>query len=105
MKDSFKGAGETTRTGTLVGTITAKVVEVMPNGNLLLESRKDIVINNERQTLILRGMIRPDDVALDNTIVSSKVADAEVYFVGNGIVQEKQSPGWLVRMLDKAWPF
>jgi flagellar L-ring protein precursor FlgH len=105
MKDDFKGTGETTREGKLIGTITAKVVEVMPNGNLVLESRKEITINNEKQFLVLKGMIRPDDVASDNTVLSSKVADAQVYFVGKGVVHDKQSPGWLVRILDKVWPF
>ena len=105
MKNDFKGTGETNREGKLVGTITAKVVEVMPNGNLVLESRKEITINNEKQFLVLRGMIRPYDIAADNTVLSSKVADSQVYFVGNGVVQEKQSPGWLVRILDRVWPF
>lgn len=105
MQDDFKGSGATTRNGKLVGTITAKVVEVLPNGNLMLESRKELVINNEKQILILKGMARPDDIAIDNTIVSSRVADAEVYFVGDGIIQDKQKPGWLVRFLDKIWPF
>lgn len=105
MEDDFKGSGATTREGKLVGTITAKVVEVMPNGNLVIESRKDITINNERQTLVFRGMVRQDDVATDNSIVSSRVADAEIYFVGDGVIQDKQRPGWLVRILDKIWPF
>lgn len=102
---SYKGSGETNREGKLIGTITAKVVEVMPNGNLTLESRKEITINNEKQILILKGMIRPEDIEVDNTISSSKMADAEVYFVGDGIIQDKQSPGWLVRIMDKVWPF
>ena len=105
MKDDFKGTGETNREGKLVGTITAMVVEVMPNGNLVLESRKEITINNERQFLVLRGTIRPYDIASDNTVLSNRVADARVYFVGNGVVQEKQSPGWLVRIMDRVWPF
>jgi flagellar L-ring protein precursor FlgH len=105
MTDDFKGTGETTREGKLVGTITAKVVEVMPNGNLVLESRKEITINKEKQFFVLRGMVRPYDIASDNTVLSSRVADAQVYFVGKGVVQDKQSPGWLVRILDKVWPF
>lgn len=103
--DSFKGTGATKRQGNLVGTITAKVVEVMPNGNLTLESRKEITINNEKQILILKGMVRPDDIGIDNTIVSSKVADAEVFFVGDGVLQEKQRPGWLGRIVGALWPF
>jgi flagellar L-ring protein precursor FlgH len=103
--DSFKGTGATNRSGNLVGTITAKVVEVMPNGNLALESRKEITINNEKQILILKGMVRPEDISIDNTIVSSKVADSEVFFVGDGVLQEKQRPGWLSRIVGAIWPF
>lgn len=101
----FTGNGNTTRAGTLIGTITAKVVEVLPNGNLLLQSRKEITINNEKQILIVRGMVRPEDIAMDNSVSSSKIADAEVYFVGDGVVQDKQRPGWFVRILDNVWPF
>lgn len=103
--DDFKGSGTTTREGTLVGTITAKVVEVMPNNNLILEARKELTINNEKQILVLRGMIRPDDILVDNTVLSSRISDASIYFVGDGIVQDKQRPGWLVRILDNVWPF
>ncbi len=104
-ESDFKGSGETTREGKLVGTITAKVVEVMPNNNLVLEARKEITINNEKQILILKGMIRPDDIAVDNTVLSSRISDAQVFFVGDGIIQDKQYQGWLVRVLDKIWPF
>jgi len=103
--NDFQGSGATSRVGSLVGTITAKIVEVMPNNNLVLEARKELTINNEKQILVLRGMIRPDDIAVDNTILSSRVADAKVYFVGDGVVQDKQRPGWLVRGLDAVWPF
>jgi flagellar L-ring protein precursor FlgH len=105
MADDFKGSGATTRTGSLTGTITAKVVEVMPNGILAIESRKEITINNEKQILILRGMVRPDDIAVDNSVSSSRVADAEVFFVGDGVVMSKQDTGWLSKFLDKVWPF
>ncbi len=104
-KSDFTGKGDTTREGKLIGTITAKVVEVMPNGTLVLESRKDITINREKQILVLRGIIRPDDIASDNTVLSSKVADAQVYYVGDGVIQDKQGQGWLVRLLDNVWPF
>jgi flagellar L-ring protein precursor FlgH len=103
--DTFKGTGATNRSGTLLGTNTAKVVAVMPNGNLRLESKKEITINNEKQILILRGLVRPDDIAIDNTVLSSRVADAEVFFVGDGVLQEKQGPGWLGRIVSAIWPF
>ncbi len=104
-ENDFKGSGATTREGTLVGTITAKVVEVLPNNNLVLEASKEITINNEKQILVLRGIIRPDDILVDNTVLSSRVADAQVYFVGDGVIQDKQRQGWLVRVLDNVWPF
>lgn len=104
-KSNFDGKGDTSREGKLIGTITAKVVEVMPNGTLVLESRKDTTINKEKQTLVLRGMIRPDDIQPDNTILSSYVADAQIFYVGQGVLQEKQSPGWFSRIMDQVWPF
>ncbi|GAB5046989.1 flagellar basal body L-ring protein FlgH [Thermodesulfovibrio sp. TK110] len=101
----FKGNGDTERAGSITGTITAKVVEVLPNGNLVIESRKEIIVNNEKEILVLRGIIRPDDISQNNTILSQYVADAQIYLVGEGTVGDKQSQGWLVRLLDKIWPF
>jgi len=101
----FKGEGDTNRKGSLNATITAKVVEVMPNGNLVLESRKELTINNETQILVMRGIARSEDITSANTIVSTKLADAQVYYVGDGVLQDKQSPGWLVRITDRLWPF
>ncbi|MBI5408119.1 MAG: flagellar basal body L-ring protein FlgH [Nitrospirae bacterium] len=104
-KSEFKGKGDTNREGKLVATITAKVVEVIPNGNLLLEARKELTINDEKQILVLSGIVKPDDIDSSNTVSSSKIADAQIYYVGDGVLQDKQSPGWFVRVLDKVWPF
>ncbi len=103
--EAFTGSGETDRAASIVGTITGKVVEVMPNGLLSIEARKDITFNNEKQTLILRGFIQPDDIAVDNSVLSSRISDAEVFFVGEGELQSKQNTGWLVKLMDKVWPF
>jgi len=54
---------------------------------------------------VLRGIIRPDDISQSNTILSQYVADAQIYLVGEGTLGDKQSQGWLVRLLDKIWPF
>ncbi len=105
MENDFKGTGSTNRTGSIVGTITARVVEVMPNGTLSVESRKDITINNEKQVLVLKGSVRPEDISVTNTVLSNKVADAEIFLVGDGVLQDKQKQGWLVRILDGVWPF
>jgi flagellar L-ring protein precursor FlgH len=102
---SFSGKGDTARTGTLTGTITAKVVEVLPNSNMVLESRKEIVVNNEKEILVFRGIVRPADITASNTVSSQYIADAQVYLVGDGVLGDKQSQGWLVKLLDKVWPF
>ncbi|MDH4028229.1 MAG: flagellar basal body L-ring protein FlgH [Nitrospirota bacterium] len=101
----FKGDGDTSRESELVATVTARVVEVLPNGYLILAARKELTINNEKQILVLSGTVRPDDISADNTVYSNKLADAKVYYVGDGVIQDKQKPGWLVRALDKVWPF
>ncbi len=103
--NSFDGSGETTQEGTLTGTITARVVSVQNNGNLVIDSRKEITINNEKQVLVLQGVIRPDDILADNTIISDKIADTRLYLVGDGIITEQQTSGWLGRMADQVWPF
>ena len=102
---SFKGSGDTARQGTLTGTITAKVVEVLPNSNMVIESRKEVVSDNEKEILVLRGIIRRDDISPTNTVASGNVADAQIYLVGDGVLDDKQSQGWMVRFLDKVWPF
>ncbi|MCL4492051.1 MAG: flagellar basal body L-ring protein FlgH [Nitrospirae bacterium] len=101
----FKGNGDTTREGKLTATITAKVMEVLPNSNLVIESRKEVIVNNEKEIIVLRGIVRPDDILPNNTILSQNVADAQIYLVGDGVLDDKQSQGWLVRLLDKVWPF
>ncbi len=104
-KNDFAGTGNTSREGSLVATITARVVDVLPNGNFIIESRKDITVNREKQLLLLRGVIRPDDIAGDNTILSSYVANAEMIYTGDGVVNDKQGQGWLVKLMDWVWPF
>jgi len=104
-KSSFAGKGDTSRNGTITATITAKVVELMPNSNMVVESRKEVVVNNEKQIVVLRGIVRPDDISTSNTIISTYIADAQIYLVGDGVLADKQSQGWLVRALDSVWPF
>jgi flagellar L-ring protein FlgH len=105
VSSTFAGSGDTSRTGTLTATITAKVMEVLPNSSLVIESRKEVVVNNEKEIVVLRGIVRPDDISTNNTVSSAYVADAQIYLVGDGVLDDKQSQGWLVRFLDKVWPF
>ena len=102
---AFAGEGDTASATTFNDTISAKVIEVLPNGNLVLESRKERIINNDKEIIVIRGIIRPDDISPTNTISSAQVADAKIYLVGDGVLADKQSQGWLVKMLDQVWPF
>jgi flagellar L-ring protein FlgH len=105
VQNDFKGEGETTRNGSMVATISAKVVEVMPNGNLAIEGKREISLNNERKEILLQGLVRPKDIAADNSVFSTQIADAKVILTGIGVVGEKQAPGWLARVFDVVWPF
>ena len=101
----FAGEGDTASATTFTDTISAKVVEVLPNDNLVLEARKERIINNDKEIIVLRGIIRPEDVSPTNTISSAQVADAQIYLVGKGVLADKQAQGWLTQLLDKVWPF
>jgi flagellar L-ring protein precursor FlgH len=104
-KNDFNGEGETTRTGSLSATIAARVVDVMPNGNLAIEGKREISVNKEKKEILFQGIVRPKDIAYDNTILSTQVADAKIIYTGIGVLGEKQSPGWLARIFDIVWPF
>jgi len=103
--NDFSGAGATTRTGSLSATITVRVMEVLPNGNLAIEGKREIYVNNEKKEILLQGIVRPRDIAFDNSVLSTQVADAKVKYTGIGVVAEKQRPGWGQRVLDYLWPF
>jgi flagellar L-ring protein precursor FlgH len=85
--------------------MSAIVTQVLPNGNLVIEGKRLVRVNNEEQVMILSGVIRPRDVAADNSILSTLVADAKIFYSGEGVIADKQRPGWLSRGLDKFSPF
>jgi flagellar L-ring protein precursor FlgH len=102
---SFKGAGSTSRQENLKATIAARVIDVQPNGNLMIEGRRNIKVNEEDQIIVLEGTVRSRDIAPDNTVNSIYVADARINYSGRGIISDRQSPGWLMNIFDKIWPF
>jgi len=79
------------------------VVESYSNNTMRIEGRQKIVINGEEQEIVLTGLVRTEDVAPDNTVLSTFVADAEISFVGTGMVADKNKPGLLTRLLN--WLF
>lgn len=105
LKNSFDGSGETSRDESMTASITARVIAVEPNGNLLIEGSREVKVNNENQIIILTGVIRPQDISPNNTILSSYISDARIAYSGTGSVSDKQRPGWLTSLIDFVWPF
>ena len=104
-KDSYAGNGATTRNDVLTASMTAIVMEVYPNGNLKILGHREVVVNSERQTMELTGIIRPIDVDSKNVVQSTAIADAKISYSGFGVVDDKQHPGWLGRILNFISPF
>jgi len=105
MENDFDGSGETTRNETMTASITARVLEVTPNGNLFIKGSRKVKVNNEAQFITLTGLVRPADISPDNTVLSSYIAEAAIEYTGSGPVSDKQRPGWLMRAVDFVWPF
>lgn len=100
---AFDGSGRTVRTGSVKAQMTARVVEVLPGGALRVEGRQTIVINEEHQEIVLTGIVRPEDISRENTVLSTYVADAQIVLRGTGALGAEQKPGILTRIFD--WLF
>ncbi len=96
----FKDDGKTDRTVRLDGIVTALVVDVLDNGYAVIEGRKSVNVNNEEQTMLVRGLIDPRDLNSERMIDSDMVADVEIEYVGEGQLSKKTKPGFLSRIFD-----
>ncbi len=105
IESEFQGSGSTTRRGNLEAFITARVVEVLPGGNLKVIGSREILVNNEKQLMTIYGVVRPRDISKDNVVLSSFVSDARIAYSGAGIVDDRQRPGWMANTLNTIWPF
>lgn len=105
INSEFEGTGATQRSGALTAYMTARVVEILPNGNLIIEGNREVRVNAENQMITLTGVIRPRDISADNVIQSTYIADARIAYSGTGVLNDRQRPGWLTRVFDKVWPF
>ncbi len=102
----LNGQGTTSRTTTLNTQLTARVVHVLPNGFLVLEGTKNVQVNSEWQTVTVRGVVRPADLAADNTVPSGRIAQLDVRLDGKGVVNDAiHRPNFLYRLLLGLLPF
>jgi flagellar L-ring protein precursor FlgH len=97
----FKGAGTTSRSSDLTAIVTARVVEVLPNGDLVLEGAREIDINGDRQLAVLTGVLRTADIDPDNVASSTSVGQLRIRYFGRGLMKDNLQPGWLIRALNK----
>jgi flagellar L-ring protein precursor FlgH len=105
-QQQLDGQGATSRTSTLSTTLSARVIKVLTNGNLIVEGSKAVAINSENQTVSVRGIVRPIDIAPDNSIPSTRVSDLEVRINGKGVVNDAiHRPNILYRLLLGVLPF
>lgn len=98
----FEGEGESEQNNLLSGNISVSVVEVLPNGNMIVRGEKVITINQGNEYIRLSGMISPRDIEADNSISSVRIADAQISYVGDGPTQDANVMGWLSRFFASA---
>lgn len=96
----FAGGGQMERSGTLLARLSMQIDSIDANGNLIVSGEQLIVVNNEKQKIRVTGLVRPDDIASDNTIPSWRVAGANIQLLGDGILTKKARPGILTWLLS-----
>jgi flagellar L-ring protein precursor FlgH len=97
----FSGSGATSRAGQLTANLTARVSEVLPNGDLFVEGVREIEINGDRQILVLTGVVRPFDINQANVIDSTAVGQLRIRYFGQGLIKDNLKPGFLVRLMNR----
>jgi flagellar L-ring protein precursor FlgH len=101
----YKGGGEITNRQIASSRAAVTVIDVLPNGNMVLEGVRLVRFSGETQFASLRGIVRPTDVQKDNTVLSTNIADAQIEFVSEGSLTEAQKKGWFLRLANKVSPF
>lgn len=99
------GAGKADQRASLTGSVAATVVDVLANGNLLIRGEKQLALTEGTEVIQVSGIIRPDDVAPNNTVQSRRLANAQIAYRGTGDLAAASKPGWGTSVLLKLWPF
>lgn len=103
--NEFNGGGEISDKQTVTARAAVTVIDVLPNGNLVIEGSRYVAYSGEKQYALLRGIVRPDDIQAGNTILSSSIANARVEFISQGAITATQRKGWLTKTVDTINPF
>jgi flagellar L-ring protein precursor FlgH len=101
----FKGEGKVEAEGEVKAVITGRVIDVLDNGNLLVEGRRLVRVNQDTKTILITGIIRTADIQANNTVLSEKLHNFQVSIEGEGPLSRTSQEGWLGQILDVVWPF
>nr|WP_242519022.1 MULTISPECIES: flagellar basal body L-ring protein FlgH [Thiorhodovibrio] len=99
---NFDGQGDSEQSNSLEGNISVTVAEVLPNGNLVIQGEKWLGLNQGKEYVRLRGIVRPIDITAENTVLSTQVADVQIYYGGTGAVADSNAMGWIMRFFVSA---
>ncbi|CAB3759863.1 flagellar L-ring protein FlgH [Burkholderia sp. MSh2] len=97
---TFDGGGTTQRANKLLATLSVNVKDVLPNGDLVVAGEQTLTVNNEQHKVNLTGRVRPQDISSDNVVLSTRLADAHIDYVGEGDLSDRQKRGWWRKVLD-----
>jgi len=89
---ALNGQSQTSSDSSLTTSLSGRVVDVLPNGVMIIEAQRDVDVNNQHQTVILRGLVRPGDVAANNSVLSTAISNLEVELKGHGVVSDGVAP-------------
>jgi len=99
-KKEHQGKGQTSLSGQMSARVTAVVVEILPNGNFVIEGSRNVLINEDTDQITVRGVVRPEDIRADNTVLSTYLADARISYTGSGPGKNAGKQGIIARLLD-----
>ncbi len=104
-KSDFTGGGTINNSQNVVASVAVRIIDVLPNHNFVIEGTRDCSFSGEKQTVVLRGTIRPDDIQPNNTIYSYNISDATINIISKGTITDAQRKGWFHKLWDKFSPF
>ena len=103
---SFEGEADSSQSNSLTGAITVTISDVLPNGNLVVRGEKWLTLNQGEEFIQISGIVRPQDVGTNNTVLSSQIGDARITYSGEGVLAESNEMGWWARFFNHpVWPF
>jgi flagellar L-ring protein precursor FlgH len=103
--NDFQGDGSKQKADSVQATIAARIIDILPSGNLVIEGNREIVVDQEKQYISVKGVIRQKDIDANNVVLSTSIADAQIAYSGKGMLSDVNKKGWLAHVVDWVWPF